>query len=136
MSVGLILSGMSNAQRRASYACDIVYGTNNEFGFDYLRDNMVVRLSDVVQRDLNYCIVDEVDSILIDEARTPLIISGQGDKATDLYAGPTPSCSACAPARSRPTSSATRPRPATTSRTKRTRPSTSPRRASPRRAVL
>ena len=63
MSVGLILSGMSNAQRRASYACDIVYGTNNEFGFDYLRDNMVVRLSDVVQRDLNYCIVDEVDSI-------------------------------------------------------------------------
>ena len=86
MSVGLILSGMSNAQRRASYACDIVYGTNNEFGFDYLRDNMVVRLSDVVQRDLNYCIVDEVDSILIDEARTPLIISGQGDKATDLYA--------------------------------------------------
>ena len=86
MSVGLILSGMSNAQRRASYACDIVYGTNNEFGFDYLRDNMVVRLSDVVQRELNYCIVDEVDSILIDEARTPLIISGQGDKATDLYA--------------------------------------------------
>ena len=85
MSVGLILSGMSNAQRRASYACDIVYGTNNEFGFDYLRDNMVVRLSDVVQRDLNYCIVDEVDSILIDEARTPLIISGQGDESTDLY---------------------------------------------------
>ncbi len=85
MSVGLILSGMSNAERRASYACDIVYGTNNEFGFDYLRDNMVVRLSDLVQRGLNYCIVDEVDSILIDEARTPLIISGQGDKATDLY---------------------------------------------------
>ena len=86
MSVGLILSGMSNADRRASYACDIVYGTNNEFGFDYLRDNMVVRASDAVQRELNYCIVDEVDSILIDEARTPLIISGQGDKATDLYA--------------------------------------------------
>ena len=85
MSVGLILSGMSNAQRRASYACDIVYGTNNEFGFDYLRDNMVVRLSDVVQRDLNYCIVDEVDSILIDEARTPLIISGMGEKSTQLY---------------------------------------------------
>ncbi len=86
LSVGLILSGMTTQQRRASYACDIVYGTNNEFGFDYLRDNMVTRAADMVQRELNYCIVDEVDSILIDEARTPLIISGQGDNATDLYA--------------------------------------------------
>ena len=85
MSVGLILSGMSTEQRRASYACDIVYGTNNEFGFDYLRDNMVVRKEDLVQRELHYAIVDEVDSILIDEARTPLIISGHGDKATDMY---------------------------------------------------
>ena len=86
LSVGLILSGMSTEQRRASYACDIVYGTNNEFGFDYLRDNMVVRKEDLVQRELHYAIVDEVDSILIDEARTPLIISGHGDKATDMYA--------------------------------------------------
>ena len=86
MSVGLILNGMDTQQRRQSYASDIVYGTNNEFGFDYLRDNMVVRASDLVQRELNYAIVDEVDSILIDEARTPLIISGQGDEATDLYA--------------------------------------------------
>ncbi len=86
MKVGLILNGMSNEERRASYACDVVYGTNNEFGFDYLRDNMVVRAENMVQRELNYAIVDEVDSILIDEARTPLIISGQGDKATDFYA--------------------------------------------------
>ncbi|MDD5898307.1 MAG: preprotein translocase subunit SecA [Clostridia bacterium] len=85
VSVGLIVHDMDNAQRRAAYACDITYGTNNEMGFDYLRDNMVIRQSDMVQRGHHYAIVDEVDSILIDEARTPLIISGQGEKSTDLY---------------------------------------------------
>ncbi len=85
MSVGLIVHGMDNAARRKAYDCDITYGTNNELGFDYLRDNMVTYKKDMVQRDLNYAIVDEVDSILVDEARTPLIISGVGDKSTDLY---------------------------------------------------
>jgi preprotein translocase subunit SecA len=85
LKVGLIVHGLSNEERRAAYNCDITYGTNNEFGFDYLRDNMVIYKEDMVQRDLNYAIVDEVDSILIDEARTPLIISGAGDKSTDLY---------------------------------------------------
>lgn len=85
LSVGLIIHDMENEDRRAAYNCDITYGTNNELGFDYLRDNMVIYKEDMVQRELNYAIVDEVDSILIDEARTPLIISGQGDKSTDLY---------------------------------------------------
>ena len=85
LSVGCILNGMDNNERRAAYACDITYGTNNEFGFDYLRDNMVVRKENMVQRDLHYAIIDEVDSVLIDEARTPLIISGSGSKSTDLY---------------------------------------------------
>lgn len=85
LSVGVIVHDMDNDQRRAAYNCDITYGTNNEFGFDYLRDNMVVYKENMVQRSLNYAIVDEVDSILIDEARTPLIISGQGEKSTDLY---------------------------------------------------
>ncbi|HOJ10791.1 MAG TPA: preprotein translocase subunit SecA [Clostridiales bacterium] len=85
LSVGLIVHGLDNNQRRKAYASDITYGTNNEFGFDYLRDNMVIYKEDMVQRDLTYAIVDEVDSILIDEARTPLIISGAGDKSTDLY---------------------------------------------------
>ena len=85
MSVGLILHGLSNDERRAAYASDITYGTNNEFGFDYLRDNMVVYEHDMVQRQLHFAIVDEVDSILIDEARTPLIISGMGKESTDLY---------------------------------------------------
>ena len=85
LSVGLIVHDMDYPERRAAYQADITYGTNNEFGFDYLRDNMVVDLDQMVQRELNYCIVDEVDSILIDEARTPLIISGPGDKPTDLY---------------------------------------------------
>jgi preprotein translocase subunit SecA len=76
---------MDNNERRAAYACDITYGTNNEFGFDYLRDNMVVRKENMVQRDLHYAIIDEVDSVLIDEARTPLIISGQSGKSTALY---------------------------------------------------
>ena len=84
-TVGLVTREMDKAQKQKAYACDIVYSTNNELGFDYLRDNMVVRKSDLVQRELNFAIVDEVDSILIDEARTPLIISGQGDKGTDLY---------------------------------------------------
>lgn len=85
LTVGLIVHGIDNNQRRKAYACDITYGTNNEFGFDYLRDNMLVRKQDLVQRGHNFAIVDEVDSILIDEARTPLIISGPGDKSTDLY---------------------------------------------------
>ncbi len=84
-SVGLIMRGMSTAEKQAAYNSDIVYATNNELGFDYLRDNMVVYKEKMVQRELNYAIVDEVDSILIDEARTPLIISGQGDKSTELY---------------------------------------------------
>lgn len=85
LTVGLIVHGLDNAERRKAYGCDITYGTNNEFGFDYLRDNMVTYINEMVQRDLNYAIVDEVDSILVDEARTPLIISGAGDKSTDLY---------------------------------------------------
>lgn len=85
LSVGLIVNGIETTERRKAYAFDITYGTNNEFGFDYLRDNMVVHKTDKVQREHNFAIVDEVDSILIDEARTPLIISGQGDKSTDLY---------------------------------------------------
>jgi preprotein translocase subunit SecA len=85
MTVGVIIQDQDPALRKAQYNCDIVYGTNNEFGFDYLRDNMVARKEDKVQRDLNFAIVDEVDSILIDEARTPLIISGQGDESTALY---------------------------------------------------
>lgn len=85
LKVGCILHGLTNDQRRAAYACDITYGTNNELGFDYLRDNMVIHKKDMVQRGHSFAIVDEVDSILIDEARTPLIISGRGDKSTELY---------------------------------------------------
>ncbi len=85
MEVGVITHDMDNAQRRAAYACDVTYGTNNEIGFDYLRDNMVIREKDMVQRGHVFAIVDEVDSILIDEARTPLIISGQGEQSTDMY---------------------------------------------------
>ena len=85
LSVGLIVHDLTYEQRRRAYNSDITYGTNNEFGFDYLRDNMVISKDQMVQRPLNYCIVDEVDSILIDEARTPLIISGPGEKSTDLY---------------------------------------------------
>ncbi|MDD2457558.1 MAG: preprotein translocase subunit SecA [Eubacteriales bacterium] len=85
LSVGLIVHGLDNEQRRAAYRADITYGTNNEFGFDYLRDNMVTYKEQCVQRELNFAIVDEVDSILIDEARTPLIISGMGDESSDLY---------------------------------------------------
>ena len=85
MSVGVIVHDLSPEERRAAYACDVTYGTNNEMGFDYLRDNMVIYKANMVQRGHNFAIVDEVDSILIDEARTPLIISGQGDASTDLY---------------------------------------------------
>jgi preprotein translocase subunit SecA len=85
MSVGVIVHGLDDEQRRAQYAADITYGTNNEFGFDYLRDNMKYRLDDMVQRDFSFAIVDEVDSILIDEARTPLIISGPAEDSSDLY---------------------------------------------------
>ena len=85
LTVGLIVHDLDSDERRAAYACDITYGTNNELGFDYLRDNMVKSQSQLVQRGHHFAIVDEVDSILIDEARTPLIISGQGDKSTELY---------------------------------------------------
>ena len=85
LSVGVIASGQSQADKRAAYACDVTYGTNNEFGFDYLRDNLAGRLEDRVQRGQNFAIVDEVDSILIDEARTPLIISGPAEESTELY---------------------------------------------------
>ncbi|MBQ1985390.1 MAG: preprotein translocase subunit SecA [Clostridia bacterium] len=85
LTVGLAIPGMKAAEKKEAYACDITYATNNEIGFDYLRDNMVIYTENKVQRGANYAIVDEVDSILIDEARTPLIISGQGDKSTELY---------------------------------------------------
>ncbi|MFA5658792.1 MAG: preprotein translocase subunit SecA, partial [Oscillospiraceae bacterium] len=85
LSIGCILHDLDNSERRAAYSADITYGTNNEFGFDYLRDNMVIYKKDKVQREHIFAIVDEVDSILIDEARTPLIISGRGDKSTELY---------------------------------------------------
>ncbi|MCQ2407065.1 MAG: preprotein translocase subunit SecA [Oscillospiraceae bacterium] len=85
LTVGCIIHDLNNEERRAAYACDVTYGTNNEMGFDYLRDNMVIYKKDRVQRAPNFAIVDEVDSILIDEARTPLIISGRGDKSTELY---------------------------------------------------
>ena len=85
LKVGVILNSMDNDERREAYNCDITYATNNELGFDYLRDNMVVYKKDLVQRDLHYAIIDEVDSVLIDEARTPLIISGQSGKSTKLY---------------------------------------------------
>ena len=85
LSVGVLINGITNEERHAAYQADITYGTNNEFGFDYLRDNMVIYKKDMVQRELNYAIIDEVDSILIDEARTPLIISGSSSKSTHLY---------------------------------------------------
>ena len=85
LSVGVIKSGQTPVEKREAYQCDIVYGTNNEFGFDYLRDNMAFTTEDCAQRGLGFAIVDEVDSILIDEARTPLIISGPADASTDLY---------------------------------------------------
>ena len=85
LTVGLVISGMNPAQKQQAYNCDVTYGTNNEFGFDYLRDNMVIYKNQLVQRKLKYAIVDEIDSILIDEARTPLIISGRANKSSDLY---------------------------------------------------
>ena len=85
LTVGLVIAGMSPKQKQEAYACDVTYGTNNEYGFDYLRDNMVIYKEQLVQRKLKYAIVDEIDSILIDEARTPLIISGRGSKSSDLY---------------------------------------------------
>src|SRR5690606_4046172 len=85
MSVGVIQSMQPTPEKREAYAADITYGTNNEYGFDYLRDNMVLRLQDKVQRGMHYAIVDEVDSILIDEARTPLIISGAAQDSSELY---------------------------------------------------
>ena len=85
LSVGLVIAGMNPKEKQEAYACDITYGTNNEFGFDYLRDNMVIYKNQLVQRGLNYAIVDEIDSILIDEARTPLIISGRANQSSDLY---------------------------------------------------
>ena len=85
LSVGCVIHGITNEERKAAYQADITYGTNNEYGFDYLRDNMVIYKENLMQRELNFAIVDEVDSILIDEARTPLIISGKGEDSTDLY---------------------------------------------------
>ena len=85
LTVGVVLNGMDNDERRAAYNCDITYVTNNELGFDYLRDNMVIYKEQLVQRGLKYAVIDEVDSVLIDEARTPLIISGQSSKSTKLY---------------------------------------------------
>ena len=85
LNCGIIIHGLTGDQRREAYAADVTYGTNNEMGFDYLRDNLAIYKQDMVQRPFNFAVVDEVDSILIDEARTPLIISGQGDKSTDLY---------------------------------------------------
>ncbi|MFO7694154.1 MAG: hypothetical protein R6V57_13785, partial [Vicinamibacterales bacterium] len=85
LSVGVIQHELNDEERQRAYACDITYGTNNEFGFDYLRDNMKFDRESLVQRELHYAIVDEVDSILIDEARTPLIISGPAERSTDLY---------------------------------------------------
>ncbi|HYS58376.1 MAG TPA: DEAD/DEAH box helicase, partial [Burkholderiales bacterium] len=85
LSVGVILTQMPHAEKQSAYAADITYGTNNEFGFDYLRDNMAMQIGDRFQRKLNYAIVDEVDSILIDEARTPLIISGRAEDRTEIY---------------------------------------------------
>ena len=85
LSVGLVIAGMEPKEKQAAYACDITYGTNNEYGFDYLRDNMVIYKNQLVQRSLNYAIVDEIDSILIDEARTPLIISGRANQSSDMY---------------------------------------------------
>ena len=85
LSVGLVINGMDPDQKQKAYNADITYGTNNEFGFDYLRDNMVIYKEQLVQRDLHYAIVDEIDSILIDEARTPLIISGRANESSDLY---------------------------------------------------
>ena len=85
MTVGCVINGMERAEKQAAYNADITYGTNNEFGFDYLRDNMVVFREHMVQRELSYAIIDEVDSILIDEARTPLIISGEGEESSEMY---------------------------------------------------
>ena len=85
LTVGVVLNDMKPEERREAYGCDITYVTNNELGFDYLRDNMVIYKEQLVQRDLHYCIIDEIDSVLIDEARTPLIISGQSGKSTKLY---------------------------------------------------
>jgi preprotein translocase subunit SecA len=91
LTVGVIVHGLDDAERQQAYGSDVTYGTNNEFGFDYLRDNMKFYKHQLVQRPLNFAIVDEVDSILIDEARTPLIISGPGEKSTSLYGRSTPS---------------------------------------------
>ena len=85
LKVGVVLNSMTSAERKEAYKCDITYVTNNELGFDYLRDNMAIYKEQMVLRDLDYCIIDEVDSVLIDEARTPLIISGQSGKSTKLY---------------------------------------------------
>jgi preprotein translocase subunit SecA len=85
LSVGVIVHGLDDAERKKEYDCDITYGTNNEFGFDYLRDNMKYSPEEFAQREFNYGIVDEVDSILVDEARTPLIISGPAEESTDKY---------------------------------------------------
>ena len=85
LTVGVVVPGMDDDEKKKAYNCDIVYATNNELGFDYLRDNLKTSIPSMVQRELNFCIIDEVDSILIDEARTPLIISGRGGESSKLY---------------------------------------------------
>lgn len=131
LSVGCISSGMPPSKRRQQYACDITYGTNNEFGFDYLRDNMAWSKEELVQRGHNFAIVDEVDSILIDEARTPLIISGPADQATKWYADFAKLVQRLEPGDPAVPTRGSR-RPATTTWTRRSAPSRSTTRASPR----
>src|SRR5437764_1406668 len=137
LSVGCVVHGLSDKERQREYAAHITYGQNNEFGFDYLRDNMKFRLVDYVQRELHYAIVDEVDSILIDEARTPLIISGPSEESTDKYylinkVTPRPRSSAASTSSKSSSSRPTRRTSARTSRTPSTRPSG---RSSPRSAT-
>ena len=122
LTVGVIVHDLSDDERRAAYAADITYGTNNEFGFDYLRDNMKFEIKDCVQRGHYYAIVDEVDSILIDEARTPLIISGPTDQTTDKYARVRKIIPHSSSAR-RSTASRAKPSPATTSSMRSSAPS-------------
>ena len=125
LTVGVIRNAQNSDEKRAAYACDITYGTNNEFGFDYLRDNLAYRLEDRVQRGLSFAIVDEVDSILIDEARTPLIISGPADESTELYLAHQQAGAAAHARRRKRTAPATSPSTRRPSRCTSPRPATS-----------
>ena len=132
LTVGCILANMTPAAAPRAVRCDITYGTNNEFGFDYLRDNMAWSKDELVQRGHNFAIVDEVDSILVDEARTPLIISGPADQATKWYSDFAKLVTRLKQRRGRATRSRASRRPATTRSTRRSAPSPSTRPASPR----